>query len=75
MRLHQLVGQVGVILKFCSEGSEISHTFLGGGREESTKHLLSEMATGNLYNHDRFREKEAAVSTLVTKDMESLVKI
>lgn len=31
--LPQLVGQVGVILKFCSEGFEISHTFLGEGRE------------------------------------------
>lgn len=32
-----LVGRVGVILKSCSEGFEISHTFLGEGREESTE--------------------------------------
>lgn len=54
-RLHQLVGQAGVILKFCSESSEISHAFLGVEREDSTKHWLSKVATGNFYNHDHFR--------------------
>lgn len=73
--LQQLVGQVGVILKFCSEGFEVSHTFLGEGREESTEQLLTEVATGNSNIHSVFREKQAAHSALVTKDMLILVKI
>lgn len=73
--LRQLVGQAGVILKFRSEGFEISHSFLGEGREESTQQLLTGVATGNLNNHTVFREKGAAHSTLVTKDVPILVKI
>lgn len=73
--LPRLVGGVGAILKFCSEGFEISHAFLGEGREESTEQLLTEVATGNLNNHPVFREKQAVHSTLVTKDMPVLVKI
>lgn len=73
--LPQLVGQAGVILKFRSEGFEISHSFLGEGREESTEQLLTGVATGNLNNHTVFREKGAAHSTLVTKGVPILVKI
>lgn len=73
--LRRPVGRVGVILKFCSEGFEVSHTFLGEGREESTEQLLTEVDTGNSSNHTVFREKQAAHSTLVTKDMPILAKI
>lgn len=34
--LPRFVGQVGVVLKFCSEGFEISPTFLGEAREHRT---------------------------------------
>lgn len=40
--LHCLGGKAGVVLKFGSEGSEISHTFLGRERQESTKQMLIE---------------------------------
>lgn len=46
-----------------------------GEKEESTKYLLSEVATGNLDDRDCFREKEATDATLVTKDMENSVTI